>query len=143
MSKPFFMEEFPSEVERAGEIRQHALTSLMEHGWISEDQRFYAQLCLEEALVNAVTHGNNCDPARKVRVEMAEEGDECVIRVYDEGVGFAPEDIHIPDAATMNGRGICLIRHCMDKVVFDREAGCLVMRMRRKELGSGGDSHGQ
>jgi anti-sigma regulatory factor (Ser/Thr protein kinase) len=121
------------------ETRQRALTSLLEHEWITQEQQFYAQLCLEEALVNAVTHGNGGDASRNVSVEMIEDGEVCVIQVRDEGLGFRPETVTLPEAGQHDGRGICLIRHCMEDVSFDRAEGCLIMRMRRKQLCGGGE----
>ncbi|NUM55127.1 MAG: ATP-binding protein [Candidatus Hydrogenedentes bacterium] len=134
MTKPFFVEQFGSTMDAMGRVLQAALRALVEHGWVEPDQKFYAQLCLEEALVNAVDHGNKCDPAKKVRIEMVEENDLCTIRVYDEGGGFAPEDIHLPQLEQANGRGICLIRYCMERVTYNNECKCLEMRMRRKAL---------
>jgi len=134
VTKPFFVEQFGSTMDAVGRVLQAALRSLIEHGWVEPEQKFYAQLCLEEALVNAVDHGNECDPSKVVRIEMTEEGDTCVIRVYDEGRGFSPNDIHLPQLETMNGRGICLIRYCMEKVTYDSERKCLEMRMHRKAL---------
>lgn len=135
MAKPFFVETFGSTMDAVGRVLQGALRALIEHGWVDPQQKFYAQLCLEEALVNAVDHGNKCDPAKTVRIELSEDEDTCAIRVYDEGGGFSPDDIHLPQLEQTNGRGICLIRYCMDKVSYDNKNKCLEMRMRRKAMG--------
>ncbi|MCC6797802.1 MAG: ATP-binding protein [Candidatus Hydrogenedentes bacterium] len=134
MTKPFFVEQFGSTMDAVGPVLQAALRSLIEHGWVEPDQKFYAQLCLEEAIVNAVDHGNECDPSKQVRVEMAEEGDICIIRVFDEGRGFSPCEVNQPQLEQLNGRGICLIRWCMEIVTYDKERKCLEMRMRRKGI---------
>ncbi|MCC6154497.1 MAG: ATP-binding protein [Candidatus Hydrogenedentes bacterium] len=134
MTKPFFVEQFGSRIDAVGPVLHAALRSLIEHGWIEPEQKFYAQLCLEEALVNAVDHGNECDPSKTVRIEMSEDGDICIIRVYDEGRGFSPGDVHLPQLEQVNGRGICLIRYCMEKVTYDKDCKCLEMRMRRKGI---------
>ena len=134
MAKPFFAEKFSSTMDAVGRVLQAALRALIAHGWVDPEQKFYAQLCLEEALVNAVDHGNRCDPAKSVRIEMTEDDDTCVIRVYDEGGGFSPDDIHLPQLEQANGRGICLIRYCMEKVTYNSACKCLEMRMHRKAL---------
>ncbi|HRI86827.1 MAG TPA: ATP-binding protein [Candidatus Hydrogenedentes bacterium] len=131
MAKPFFASDFESTMEALGVALKSALRALVERGWVESGQTFYAQLCLEEALVNAVDHGNERDPSKRVRIEISEEGDTCVIRVYDQGGGFSPSDIHLPELEQMNGRGICLIRYCMEAVAYDNETNCLEMRMRR------------
>lgn len=139
-TKVFYSAEFASTLDVLGDAIQDALEALMEDGWIDDDQVFYARLCLEEALVNAITHGNQSDNSRKVRIEMAQEAksDMCCIRVCDEGPGFKPEDIHLPSGTALNGRGVCLIRHCMESVKYDAKHHCLEMRMRRKGLCRGG-----
>lgn len=134
MAKPFFAEQFSSTMDAVGRVLQAALGALIERGWVEPRQRFYAQLCLEEALVNAVDHGNKCDPKKSVRIEMSEDADVCIIRVYDEGGGFSPDDIHLPRMEQTNGRGICLIRCCMENVAYNNECKCLEMRMHRKAL---------
>ena len=134
VTKPFFVEQFGSTIDAAGRVSQAALCSLIERGWIGPEQKFYAQLCLEEALVNAVDHGNQRDASKLVRIEMFEEKDTCIIRVFDEGRGFSPNEIHLPQLEQLNGRGICLIRYCMDEVKYDKERKCLEMRMHRKAL---------
>ena len=131
MTKAFFVEQFESTMEAVGDVLRKALRALTERGWIAPGQTFYAQLCLEEALVNAVDHGNHCDPEKSVRLEMSEDGDVCIIRVFDEGGGFSPDDIQLPQSEQANGRGICLIRHCMEKVAYRKDCRCLEMQLRR------------
>jgi serine/threonine-protein kinase RsbW len=139
-NKAFYRAEFASTLEALGDAIAEALETLLAHDWIDEDQVFYARLCLEEALVNAITHGNQLDDTRMVRIEMTREtpGDICCIRVCDEGPGFEPDAVRLPSDASPNGRGVCLIRHCMESVTYNPEDRCLEMRMRRKGLCRGG-----
>ncbi|MBN2311733.1 MAG: ATP-binding protein [Candidatus Hydrogenedentes bacterium] len=141
-TQAFFQREFASALDEVGGTLQDALAALRERDWIDAGQEFYARLCLEEALVNAVTHGNDSDPSRSVRIEMAEDGDVCVIRVFDEGEGFSPADVRPPDTEQMDGRGICLIRYCMEQVEYDASEHCLIMKMRRNALCQGGSRNG-
>ncbi|MCP4642885.1 MAG: ATP-binding protein [bacterium] len=137
----FFDEEFSSSLMEVGEVLKEAVATLREGDWIAPDQEFYARLCLEEALVNAVTHGSSGTAALRVRLEMTDEGDTCVIRVFDQGKGFTPEEVHLPCPDQEGGRGICLIRYCMDDVTYDTSKRCLVMRMGRKALCQGEPRH--
>ena len=141
VAKPFFVNEFVSTMDAMGETLKSALKALVERGWVDPKQTFYAQLCLEEALVNAVEHGNRRDAAKTVRIELSEEGECCLIRVYDQGSGFVPADIHLPELEQVNGRGICLIRYCMENVNYDNDKKCLEMRMRRNALCQGEPCH--
>lgn len=115
-----------------------ALTALAEHGWMKDDRDFCFRLCLEEALVNALRHGNQSDPERMIRLEIAEDGDVCHVLVHDEGNGFDPDKICMPPPDHAGGRGICLIRHYMDGVAYDHKTHCLEMTMRREPCCKGG-----
>jgi len=132
MSTPFFCEEFPSTFEAMTETLDHAVSSLLQEGWIREQHEPCTRLCLEEALVNAVRHGNKNDAKRTVTLSLAADGDCCTIRVCDEGGGFKVDQVALPEQEQMGGRGICLIRHFMDQVTYDTDANCLEMSFRRK-----------
>lgn len=109
-----------------------AMLSLMEGDWIAVPNVPCIRLCLEEALVNAVRHGNQGDVNRRVRLDMEGRGDLCMIQVCDEGGEFHVDDVALPESDQMGGRGICLIRHYMEHVSFDAETHCLEMSFRRK-----------
>lgn len=100
-----------------------------------EDVVFGVKLALEEALCNAVKHGNECCPDKSVTIRYAVTPQQIVIIVRDEGPGFRPEDI--PDPTTPehlsmpSGRGILLMRAYMDKVEF-RDRGREVYFMKRR-----------
>ncbi len=93
-------------------------------------------LAVREAIANAIVHGNNCDPARTVRVSTSvnEDGD-LLITVKDSGSGFDPSRIANPTAApnllAAHGRGIFLIKQFMDQVDFKFDHGTEV-RMRKR-----------
>ena len=81
---------------------------------------FGIKLALEEALVNAVKHGNRLDPNKRVHVEYRVAPDRIDIRICDEGAGYDP--VRVPDCnADENlerpgGRGLLLMRHYMTEV---------------------------
>ena len=140
MGVPFFQEEFHSTFDAMAEILDKAVDALRDGCWILPEQEACTRLCLEEALVNAVRHGNEGDKDRKVCLELEAQDDRCCIRVYDEGTGFLPERVDLPSADQLGGRGICLIRHYMDNVLFNQERHCLEMTLRRKACCKG-DAH--
>jgi serine/threonine-protein kinase RsbW len=83
---------------------------------------FGIRLALEEALVNAVKHGNCGEASRRVFVSYDIGPDRAVVRVRDEGVGFNPEkvpDPTSPDRVCLPcGRGIMLMRAYLDEVTY-------------------------
>src|SRR5439155_14762337 len=81
----------------------------------SDHEIFGIKLALEEALVNAIKHGNNMDRAKKVRVAYRISTDRFDVLIADEGTGFDPKDVPDPTAVENLerpcGRGLMLMRH--------------------------------
>ena len=127
----FFKEEIPSNFDATCGILDRAVEALQQHNWLTPERESCTRLCLEEALVNAVRHGNGGDAKRTITLEMCDCGDYCKIKVKDEGEGFCTEDIDLPDPDQEGGRGICLIKHYMDYAEFNRKDHCLEMRFNR------------
>jgi len=121
---------FPSDYEAVMRALDEGLAALTSCGCIPKDKEPCARLCLEEALVNAVRHGNGCDERRLVKLEILRDKEFFRVRVCDEGKGFRPEDVQLPAPDKPGGRGICLIRHFVDEVRFDEESKCLEMLFR-------------
>ena len=99
------------------------------------------ELALREALDNAVVHGNQEDPKRKVHIRCrCGPGNEIPIVVTDQGKGFDFRKIlgnSIPsDPASERGRGIQLMKAYMDDVHFER-GGSEVHVRRRLRIKSG------
>jgi serine/threonine-protein kinase RsbW len=73
------------------------------------------RLALEEAVANALRHGNHYDPAKRVRVGLRVSASEALAEVEDEGPGFDPASVPDPTAAKNrdqpSGRGLLLMRH--------------------------------
>ena len=93
------------------------------------------QLGLQEALVNAVRHGNGCDPAKCLRVRRIETTNWLVWQVQDEGAGVPPaaRSTSLPeqlDAA--GGRGLFLIHHCFDDVRWSNRGNRLQLAVSRQ-----------
>jgi serine/threonine-protein kinase RsbW len=130
VSEAYFSEVFPSDFESMAAAIERTVLAMRAHGNMDAVAESRIRLCIEEALVNAIRHGNQCDPSRSVLIAAAEEDGLYAIRVCDEGRGFHPGCITVPEAERLGGRGLCLIRHYMDEVEFIPDEGCLVMRFR-------------
>ncbi|MDR1385377.1 MAG: ATP-binding protein [Planctomycetaceae bacterium] len=104
-------------------------------GWTEKDV-FDVQLAFEEALTNAVVHGNQSDPAKAVHLQCSASAEEICVWMRDEGAGFNPENVpdpcHPDNLYTPSGRGIMLIRHFMDKVEFAPSGNGVTMTKYRK-----------
>lgn len=112
----------PTNLELIRETERDVLGRLRELGY-DDDQRFAVRLAFEEALVNAMKHGNRMDPARNVRVAWRASAEVIEIHVADEGAGFDPACVPDPTAdenlRRPCGRGIMLMRSYMDEVSYD------------------------
>jgi len=92
------------------------------------------ELSLQEALSNAVIHGNRMDAHTLVQIHcQCELGKGVSIVVTDHGQGFDPKTVPDPLAverlAAEHGRGIHLMKLAMDEVSF--ELGGTEVRMRK------------
>ena len=118
---PWIRRVLPSELERIREAEGEVLGRLGELGY-GEDDRFAVRLALEEALVNAMKHGNRMDASRRVRVAYRASAEQVEIHVADEGEGFDPAQVPDPTAdenlSKPSGRGIMLMRCYMDEVTY-------------------------
>ena len=83
---------------------------------------FAMKLALEEALCNAVKHGNKCDKSKCVTIRYDVDDERAIVIVRDEGCGFQPDDVPDPTApdrlSQPNGRGIMLMCAYMDEVRY-------------------------
>jgi len=89
---------------------------------LDEDVIFNIKLCLQEAVVNAVKHGNRLNEKLKVEVVISLEDDHLNLEVTDQGPGFVPKKVPNPtksrNIAKLSGRGIFLIKKIMNRVRF-------------------------
>lgn len=90
----------------------------------SQDEIFAVHLAVEEALINAVKHGNKMDSNKKVLIEYSINPNMVEISVTDEGKGFDPRVVPDPrigkNLLKADGRGLLLMRSYMDIVEFNR-----------------------
>ena len=102
---------------------------------------FSIHLAAEEAIVNAIVHGNKLSADKKVHVECFVSPTTVRIEITDEGDGFKPEEV--PDCTqddrleVPNGRGVMLIHNFMTRVEYNEKgkscsdgkgSGCMIDR---------------
>jgi serine/threonine-protein kinase RsbW len=89
---------------------------------LDEDERFRIAMAIREAAVNAVLHGNDYDPAKRINVSFENNGKSLIFTIADQGKGVDPATLPDPLAPENlmrgTGRGIFLIRSFMDEVHF-------------------------
>ena len=88
----------PSDYSAGLEILQRILDDAEQHGF--EEQCLFAiKIAVEEAIVNAIKHGNKLDPNKRVHIEAAITPKQAEICIEDEGPGFDRSSVPDPLAA--------------------------------------------
>ncbi len=110
-----------SKVESLIEIEQ-CVDKICEQYHIEEDNYGNILIAISEAVNNAITHGNNFDPSKSVRLNIEGTSSKLIFVVEDEGVGFDPNAIPDPtlpeNLEKLSGRGVFLMRSLADDVEF-------------------------
>ena len=106
-----------------------------------EDTAYWIWLATQEALNNAIKHGNKMDSKKYVHFTINVENHEFRIVIKDEGKGFDLEKVPNPtdpeNLLKTSGRGIFYIKSFMDKVEYNTENGTTVtMTKKYKENGA-------
>ena len=133
-----FLEEriafkMPSEFRHLDGVLDYLNERMLRLGIINADNS-EVLIALDEAIVNAIKHGNKCDPRKAVLIvaEFSAEGVRFI--VADEGSGFERENVPDPTEPCRllepSGRGLLLINHIMDEVLFNQCGNRLEMFKR-------------
>ncbi|MBF0330842.1 MAG: ATP-binding protein [Candidatus Omnitrophica bacterium] len=111
----------PSDISRVTGFVAAAIGTLSALS-LDEGIVFNVKLCLHEAVVNAIKHGNHSRAELSVHVVVKVHGDELTFEVSDQGQGFdhhaLPDPTSEDNIGKYHGRGIYLMMHIMDRVVF-------------------------
>jgi serine/threonine-protein kinase RsbW len=126
----------PSEIQAISPLVGRVML-LIEGSRCVPEAEFDVELALREALANTVVHGNHQDPKTKVHIRCrCGPGNEISIVVTDQGKGFNFEKTVgnglTSDPGSEHGRGIQLMKACMDDVHFERGGSEVHMRKRSR-----------
>jgi serine/threonine-protein kinase RsbW len=120
----------PSDPAEARRV-QEQIEALLQATKCQDHDLFSIKLALEEALVNAIKHGNGYDKAKTVQIDFEVDPDRFTIRITDQGTGFDPADVPDPTAVENLerpcGRGLMLMRHYMSEVAFNERGNSVYM----------------
>ncbi|MEM9019660.1 MAG: ATP-binding protein [Planctomycetota bacterium] len=102
---------------------QSAIVEMIENAGFPREAVFAIRLALDEAMVNAVKHGNEEADDKSVHIEFSIDDDKATLMVRDEGPGFDPDALPDPTAieniSRPSGRGVMLMRAYMTEVSFN------------------------
>lgn len=117
------------------EVQGKLMTLVESHGF-DEEALFAIKLALEEALINAIKHGNKLDPQKKVTVDATVSDKRATFTIQDQGAGFLRKDVPDPTVHSnrekSSGRGLLLIEAYMTEVTYSDHGRRLKMIFEKK-----------
>ncbi|MDH3402834.1 MAG: ATP-binding protein [Acidobacteriota bacterium] len=118
------------------ELVQIAIEASLDLLTLDEATSHRIGLAVREAVANAIRHGNDGDPDKRVEVECVLETDQVVVKVEDQGRGFDPRDLPDPlqpdNLLKTSGRGIFFMSQFMDEIDYSfRPEGGTIVTMRK------------
>jgi serine/threonine-protein kinase RsbW len=129
-----FARTIPSDLTAGHQVLSELIERLGSEDWNTREI-FGIRLALEEAVVNAIRHGNALDANKHVRVECRSTAEKIWVKIADQGPGFDPaavpdctDDEHI---CCPNGRGIMLMRNFMSRVEYNAKGNVVEMEKLR------------
>ena len=131
-----FQEIIPNDAAAGQTVQERIIQHLAELRFEDSDV-FGIRLAMEEALVNAIKHGNQMDPAKTVRIAFRAGFQRVRIEIEDQGEGFKPSEV--PDPTSDEnlerpcGRGIMLMRAFMTSITFNDTGNCVILEKVRSE----------
>jgi len=118
----------PSEPMQLARVESLILSRLEALNY-GERALFAVRLALEEAVINAIKHGNRMDKARHVTITYSVDSRQCVIGVEDEGPGFDPKAVPDPTADENLEPGACLTTGRIDIT----DMGLILLRLQNRQ----------
>lgn len=123
----------PSETRYIKKVSARILSGI-ERYRLDEGRLFDIRLCIEEAVRNAMVHGNHDDAKRMVKATYWVASGELSIEIEDEGPGFDHAGVADPTTEPHilkgSGRGVYLIKKLMDRVEYNNKGNKVLMVKR-------------
>jgi serine/threonine-protein kinase RsbW len=113
--------ELRSQPDSIGAV-ERMIDQLRDQYEVSEDMYGNMLVALTEAVTNAIYHGNQSDPGKKVHIKYGRVNNSLNFTISDEGRGF--DYYNLPDPTAPEnlekecGRGIFLMKHLTDQLIF-------------------------
>jgi serine/threonine-protein kinase RsbW len=123
-------------LDEIGSVRRWLKEALAARRYGRHDT-FAVRMAFEEAVANAVTHGNGGDPAKTVTIALVVDDAKVQMTICDEGPGFDYSHLADPTAdrniLKESGRGVMLIRSFMDDIAYSGPSNCVRLVKYRSE----------
>lgn len=132
----------PSDLSYVLGVNYLVSTLLKEFGFPPADCRVNIPLACDEALTNAIIHGNHSDPDKKVNIQLYISASRIKLRIMDQGEGFDADTVDDPTEGEAllrpSGRGVYLLKTIMDSVEY-KDGGRVVELEKTNASSAGSD----
>jgi serine/threonine-protein kinase RsbW len=125
----------PSVIERMHDVLNELTERLEARGLVQPHSHLF--VALDEAIANAIKHGNKSDPDKNVHIIADMSDEEVTFIITDEGDGF--DLANLPDPTDPHylmrpcGRGVMLIYHLMDDVEYNERGNQVKMKKKAEK----------
>lgn len=134
----------PSDLSYVLGINYEISMLIKEFGFPQQDSRINIPLACDEAITNAIVHGNKSQKDKKVNVQIYLSHSRFRIRVRDQGDGFDFDKLADPrkgeNVHRSSGRGVFLMKNIMDTVEFKEGGRVLELEKLNPNAKRGGSS---
>jgi serine/threonine-protein kinase RsbW len=114
--------EVPSRMDDVSEALER-LHDFVHTNLACKESVYRARLAFNEALTNALKHGNQYQPEKQITVKAKVNGHGLIFTVEDEGTGFERKAVESPvtdqNLYRTHGRGIHLLEELADEIAFE------------------------
>ncbi len=123
MENGLYTLQLPSESNSIA-VMENFIDELVETLHIGDDTYANLMTCLNEAVTNAIYHGNKQSPNKKVFINLEViNNKKMVFTIADEGEGFDVDSIPDPTSPenleNLSGRGVFIMKQLADQCIFN------------------------
>lgn len=90
-------------------------------------------LCVSEAVINSIEHGNKNDTNKTVTIEVNCDLENIDVKIEDEGSGFDLKEVENPttknNVKKESGRGIYIIRTLSDNLKYNQSGNSVQLKI--------------
>ena len=134
MDNELYSLQLPSNSESVA-VLENFIDDLVQRLEIGEDVYANLMTCLNEALTNAIYHGNKQDPDKKVYVNLdVILNKRLVFTITDEGEGFdfnnIPDPTDLENLEKLTGRGVFIMKRLADQCIFNTRGNEVELHFR-------------
>jgi serine/threonine-protein kinase RsbW len=134
----------PSRVDQVPALVARLLDAALAQRLIAPHERDWFSLCADEALVNAMVHGNEADPQLPIRIQLAADASSWRLAIQDAGSGFSLKEVPDADApgasSREHGRGIRLMCTWLDRLTYYQQGAVALLERHTSGGGPAGAS---